>query len=445
MGRAVQVEFLLAGVTNSSGNPLASGKVYTYEAGTTTAKTTYTDQGKTTSAANPVILGTRGETSIFAEGAYKFVVKDSSDATLFTVDGLQYVYPDSFNVYAGTSTGSANAYVLTPSPASTGYVDGNTYTFIANFATTGASTINVSGLGAKSFVRNDGTTALGVGDILVSTLVNAIYISGSNHFRLVSTAGVVALSGGGTGSATAAGARTNLGLGSIATQAASAVAITGGTIAGAAITTSSYSGSATITSGSVTGITDITVADGGTGSSTAAGARSNLSAAVTGANNDITSLATCSMVTAPAQLDLVATGANVITFWSGGVDKTSIPAGTITGSVGLQPNIDNWYILGSSSKCWQTVYTVGVLGRAGAPLVLASVAGQDISIKAGNSTVWWTFTSAGKLVWASAPDYTVDGAYVPTRSLNPAVATVANCANAINTIYADLIVAGLFT
>lgn len=50
-------------------------------------------------------------------------------------------------------------------------------------------------------------------------------------------------------------ARTNLGLGSMATQAASAVAITGG---------------------SVTGITDLAVADGGTGASSAGAARTNL-------------------------------------------------------------------------------------------------------------------------------------------------------------------------
>lgn len=55
--------------------------------------------------------------------------------------------------------------------------------------------------------------------------------------------------------ADASAGRTLFGLGTVATQAASAVAITGGTI---------------------TGITDITVADGGTGSSTAAGARTNL-------------------------------------------------------------------------------------------------------------------------------------------------------------------------
>ena len=74
---------------------------------------------------------------------------------------------------------------------------------------------------------------------------------------------------GGTGATTAATARTALGLGSIATQSASSVAITGG---------------------SITGITDLAVADGGTGASTAAGARANLAAAVSGTNNDITSL-----------------------------------------------------------------------------------------------------------------------------------------------------------
>lgn len=59
--------------------------------------------------------------------------------------------------------------------------------------------------------------------------------------------------------ADAAAQRTTLGLGTIATQAANNVAITGG---------------------SVTGITDITVADGGTGASTASAARTNLGLAI---------------------------------------------------------------------------------------------------------------------------------------------------------------------
>ena len=54
-------------------------------------------------------------------------------------------------------------------------------------------------------------------------------------------------------------ARTNLGLGSIATQAASSVSITGG---------------------SITGITDLALTDGGTGASDAATARTNLGLAI---------------------------------------------------------------------------------------------------------------------------------------------------------------------
>jgi hypothetical protein len=70
--------------------------------------------------------------------------------------------------------------------------------------------------------------------------------------------GTVAVANGGTGATTAANARTNLGLGTIATQNSNSVSITGG---------------------SITGITDLAVADGGTGASTAAGAATNLAAA----------------------------------------------------------------------------------------------------------------------------------------------------------------------
>lgn len=65
------------------------------------------------------------------------------------------------------------------------------------------------------------------------------------------------------------------GLGTLATQDADSVAITGGSATLDSLSTAS----ATITGGTVSGITDLAVADGGTGASSAAAARTNLGAA----------------------------------------------------------------------------------------------------------------------------------------------------------------------
>jgi hypothetical protein len=70
-----------------NGDPLVGGKVYTYEAGTTTPLTTYTDNTGSSANPNPVILNARGEASIWlGAGIYKFRLTDANDVELWTVD-----------------------------------------------------------------------------------------------------------------------------------------------------------------------------------------------------------------------------------------------------------------------------------------------------------------------------------------------------------------------
>lgn len=67
---------------DGNGDPLVGGKVYTYEPGTTTPKATYTDNAKTATNDNPVILNARGEADIWWDGSYKVVITDANDVPL---------------------------------------------------------------------------------------------------------------------------------------------------------------------------------------------------------------------------------------------------------------------------------------------------------------------------------------------------------------------------
>lgn len=74
----------------AAGVPLVGGKVYTYAAGTSTPLATYQDSTGTVSNTNPIILDSRGECNLWLlpANAYKFILRDSTDALIWTVDNI---------------------------------------------------------------------------------------------------------------------------------------------------------------------------------------------------------------------------------------------------------------------------------------------------------------------------------------------------------------------
>ena len=80
MVRAVTpIPFVKARFFDRCGKPLAGGKVYTYEANTTTDKTTYKDPYGLTPNTNPIILDAAGEADIYLDGTYRIRITDRND------------------------------------------------------------------------------------------------------------------------------------------------------------------------------------------------------------------------------------------------------------------------------------------------------------------------------------------------------------------------------
>jgi len=99
---------------DNAGNPLAGGKVYTYAAGTTTPQTTYTDYTGSVANANPVILNTRGEASIwFTTAQYKLKLTDADDVEVYTVDNLNGPDLATLALLAASSGSSLIGYINT--------------------------------------------------------------------------------------------------------------------------------------------------------------------------------------------------------------------------------------------------------------------------------------------------------------------------------------------
>ncbi len=85
---------------NDGVTPAAAGLLYTYAAGTTTPKATYTTAAGDIEHTNPIVLDSAGRAVIFISGSYKYVLKDSDGNTIKETDNVT-----SFNATTANTEG----------------------------------------------------------------------------------------------------------------------------------------------------------------------------------------------------------------------------------------------------------------------------------------------------------------------------------------------------
>lgn len=148
----------------SAGAPAVGYKLYTYDAGTLTPRTTYLDAAGAANNTNPIILDARGEAVIYWDGSYKVILKDPTDVVIWTADNVSQG-PLSNPVPWSAAGGAADAITATYSPAITALTDGLLLTFRATAANaTATPTFSPNGLTARTIVKAGGQ-ALIAGDL----------------------------------------------------------------------------------------------------------------------------------------------------------------------------------------------------------------------------------------------------------------------------------------
>jgi hypothetical protein len=169
---------------------LSGGQVFTYVAGSvSTPLTTYTDNTLGTANANPIVLTSAGRLPascwVPAGTPVKLVLEDANNNVIAngTIDELPAINDPGviinygLTAFGGTSTNSGNNYSVTTTLPFTAYANGVSVEFFVNATNTGAVTLNLNSLGAKTVVNADGSTILS-GTWILGQPVSVVYNGG---------------------------------------------------------------------------------------------------------------------------------------------------------------------------------------------------------------------------------------------------------------------------
>lgn len=241
-------------------------------------------------------------------------------------------------------------------------------------------------------------TSSGTGVEIPNGAKTLVFVNGTEVYKMLESP--VGITEGGTGATTASGARTALGLGSIATQNANNVAVTGGSIAG---------------------ITDLAVADGGTGASTLTGyvkgnGTSAMTAVATIPSSDVEDIGTMAF---QDNDDVIITGGSItgispIAIASGGTGattasgaRTALGLGTLSTQSGSSVTITGGSISGITDLAVADGGTgvssiTGIVKGNGSSAFSAAVAGTDYLAENQTVTLSGDVTGSGKTAITAA-------------------------------------------
>ena len=107
---------------DNSGNVLTGGKIYTYEAGTTTPLASYTSSSGNTAHTNPIVLNAAGRVPSGGEiwialRLYKFVLETSTGVLIATYDNVGSSFNATAIIANFTGNGSTVAFTLASAPS----------------------------------------------------------------------------------------------------------------------------------------------------------------------------------------------------------------------------------------------------------------------------------------------------------------------------------------